>query len=35
MKDWFFMGLEKDAKPVALTWKDGVGVAVITEEVLP
>lgn len=30
---WFFMGLEKDAKPVALTWKDGV--AVVTEEVQP
>ena len=30
---WFFLGLERDAKPVALTWKDGV--AVITEEVQP
>ncbi len=33
LQNWYFMGLEKDAKPMALTWKDGI--AVINEEVKP
>lgn len=33
MRNWYFLGLGKDAKPMSLEWKDGV--VIITEEVQP
>jgi len=33
IRNWYFLGLGKDAKPMPLAWKDGA--VIITEEVQP